>query len=261
MSENPGKDFGPIADDYLFFEMHATEAEQDVRAYANHLAGWAPGDGLVRMLDFGGGSGTFTARFLEQAGWPPGRLRLTLLEPVESARLQAAAHLASFTNTPVAASPTLPAGLVACFDVVLANHVFYYVPDLVGCLSRLIDALSASGLFLTAIAGRTNAMYPIWTTGFTLIGREIPYHTSEDVEAALGELNANYEKEHVPYELTFPDTEANRMKILRFLLADHLPQMPIRLLLDLFDQHSQAGRIEIRTACEHFTVRPGRDGA
>jgi hypothetical protein len=29
MSKNPAKDFGPIADDYAFFETHATEAEQD----------------------------------------------------------------------------------------------------------------------------------------------------------------------------------------------------------------------------------------
>lgn len=38
MSKNPAKDFGPIADDYAFFETHATEAEQDVRAYGERLA-------------------------------------------------------------------------------------------------------------------------------------------------------------------------------------------------------------------------------
>ena len=31
MSTNPAKDFGPIAEDYAFFEAHATEAEQDAR--------------------------------------------------------------------------------------------------------------------------------------------------------------------------------------------------------------------------------------
>jgi SAM-dependent methyltransferase len=259
MSENPQKDFGLIAGDYVFFETHATEAEQDARAYAAQLARMATTDGTVRMLDFGCGTGSFTARLLEQTGWPPERLRLTLVEPVDSVRRQAAARLASFSSVPVVESPALPAGTVGCFDLVLANHVFYYVPDLKALLSRLIDALSSSGLFLTAVGGRTNALFKFWTTGFELINRNIPYNTSEDVEAALQEQGADYQKEQVSYELTFPDTEENRLKILRFLLADHLVQMPRRPLLDLFDRHAHAGRIEIRTACEHFTVRPGPD--
>ena len=100
MSKNPEKDFGPIADDYAFFESHATEAEQDARAYLEHLGEIVPAEGTLRMLDFGCGSGTFTARFLKQAGWPPERLRLTLVEPVESARRQAVARLAGFTEAP-----------------------------------------------------------------------------------------------------------------------------------------------------------------
>src|SRR5262245_55459753 len=101
MSENPEKDFGPIADDYAFFEEHATEAKEDARAYVARLGPMAPVAGILRMLDFGCGSGAFTARFLEQAGWPPGRLRLTLVEPVEAARRQAVARLGRFTESPI----------------------------------------------------------------------------------------------------------------------------------------------------------------
>ena len=57
MSKNPEKDFGPIADDYAFFEDHATEAEQDAQAYLERLRGMAPAQGVLRMLDFGCGSG------------------------------------------------------------------------------------------------------------------------------------------------------------------------------------------------------------
>ena len=70
MSKNPAKDFGPIADDYAFFESHATQAEQDSRAYMERLAGIVPAEGTIRLLDFGCGSGTFTACFLQQASWP-----------------------------------------------------------------------------------------------------------------------------------------------------------------------------------------------
>lgn len=255
MKNHSGKDFGPIADDYAFFEEHATEAEQDLRAYQECLRELAPARGTVRMLDFGCGSGTVTARFLQQAGWPPARVQLTLVEPVESARRQARARLAGLTQVPLVESAALAAGSVGCFDVILANHVLYYVPDLEGQLARLLAALSASGLFVTAIAARTNALIEFWMAGFRWLGREIPYHTAEDVEVALRKLGANYRRQPVAYELTFPDTEENRRRILRFLLADYLTQLPPRPLLELFDQYHHAGRILIRTTSDHFTIR------
>jgi hypothetical protein len=67
MSKNPAKDFAPIADDYAFFETHATEAANDSEAYVQRLAGSVPAAGPIRLLDFGCGSGTFTANFLSRA--------------------------------------------------------------------------------------------------------------------------------------------------------------------------------------------------
>jgi trans-aconitate 2-methyltransferase len=252
MSKNPAKDFGLIAEDYAFFETHATEAAEDSRAYVKRLARVAPRAGPIRFLDFGCGSGTFTVRLLQEAGWPPERLRLTLVEPVDSARRQAVARLAGYTKRPVADAAVLPSG--PAFDIVLANHVLYYVPELQGRLAMLIGALSPAGVFVTAIASRTNALIEFWIAGFGLLGREVPYHTSEDVETSLRELGAAYEKEEIAYQLTFPDTEANRMRILRFLLADHLAEMPHRPLLDLFDRYAQSGSIHIRTSSDHFTI-------
>jgi trans-aconitate 2-methyltransferase len=254
MSKNPAKDFGPIADDYTFFEKHATEAEQDSRAYVERLVGIVPAEGAIRMLDFGCGSGSFTACFLQRAGWPPTRLRLTLVEPVESARRQAVARLASLSEHPFVDSAALPIG-ASGFDVVLSNHVLYYVPGLTKTLDGLIGALAPSGVFVAAIAPRSNALIEFWTRGFGLLGREIPYNISEDVETSLQQLGAAYRRMQVPYELIFPDTDENRMRIIRFLLAERLAEIPHRPLLDLFDQYADSGRIHIRTSCDHYTIR------
>jgi trans-aconitate 2-methyltransferase len=207
------------------------------------------------MLDFGCGSGSFTARFLEQFGWPPERLKLTLVEPVESVRPQAVVRSKGYTTTAISDSATLPEGLFGCFDLVLANHVFYYVPDLENILQRLISSLSPRGMFLTAIAGYTNALIEFWIAGFRLISREIPYNTSEDVETSLRDLGANYQKQPVSYEVKFQDTQENRMRMIRFLLADHLRDMPHEPLLALFDKYSHAGRIEFQSASDHYTLR------
>jgi SAM-dependent methyltransferase len=255
MTENAAKDFGPIAEDYAFFETHATESENDCRAYVKRVEGLVPAAGPIRLLDFGCGPGTFTARFLERARWPRERLRLALVEPAEAARHQAVTVLAGHTSHPVVNSPSLSDSTAGAFDIVLANHVLYYVPQLQSQMAALIAALAPAGLFITAIAPRTNTLIEFWIAAFGLLGRDIPYHTSEDVEAGLHDIGVVYLKESVSYCLDFPDSEANRMRILRFLLAEHLAQMPHRPLLTLFDPYFHSGRITIHTASDHFTVR------
>ncbi|MBL9165214.1 MAG: methyltransferase domain-containing protein [Planctomycetaceae bacterium] len=255
MSENPAKDFGAIADDYSFFEHHATEAREDVRAYAEELHGLLPTTGVVRMLDFGCGTGTFTERFLDELGWPPERVSLTLVEPVDAVRRQAVERLASRSGAPIVESAVLPGEDAGPFDLILANHVFYYVPNLRAELAKLIGSLVAGGTFVTAIAGRSNVLIQFWIAAFRELGRDVPYHVAEDVEGALQELGANYDKRSVEYELVFEDSEANRMRILRFLLADHLPLLRREFLLGLFDRYAGDGRVEIRTASEHLMVR------
>jgi len=260
MGENPAKDFGPIADDYAFFETHATEAEHDCRAYVERLVDIVPAAGPIRLLDFGCGSGTFTARFLERASWPPERLRLSLVDPVEAARREAVKAMAGYTRHPVIDSAILPDGMAGLFEIVLANHVLYYVPELHSQLAGLIDTLSPAGVFVTAIGSRTNALIQFWVAGFHWLGKEVPYHTSEDVEACLEQSGAAYRKQAVAYRLNFPDTEMNRMRILRFLFAEHLARIPHRPLLDLFDRHAHSGWVTIQTASDHFTVRSKSKG-
>jgi hypothetical protein len=76
----------------------------------------------------------------------------------------------------------------------------------------------------------------------------------------LRTLDAVYQKGEVGYQLTFPDTEENRMRIIRFLLAEHLDRLPRRPLLDVFDRYAHSGRIRIQTVSHHFTIRSGRNG-
>jgi trans-aconitate 2-methyltransferase len=112
------------------------------------------------------------------------------------------------------------------FDVILSNHVFYYVPDLQRQLARLVASLSASGVLVTAVAARSNALIGIWIAGFRLLGQDIPYHTSEDVESALRSLGTNYSKREVAY---------------------------------LFNQYSDGSQIRIRTTSDHYLVRAQSD--
>ena len=254
---NPGssKPFGPIRSDYAFFQAHATEAAEDLRAYLPHLAPLAAGDGPVEVLDFGCGDGGFSAEFLARCPVPPRGLHLSLVEPDDAYRRRACERLAPLSARPVRAWPSLPPDPGNAFDLVLANHVLYYVTDLGGTLAALLRSLSARGLLLTAMAGQANGLIQFWVRCFALIGKPVPFHVAEDLRAALDRLGESYSAEEVRYELAFPDCEDNRLSILRFLLGSYFNEVPRRAMLGLFDPYAGRGRVSMRLAHEHFVGR------
>jgi SAM-dependent methyltransferase len=249
------QEYGPIQDDYSFFQAHSTEAEQDVRAYLATVRGLGLDAGPVRLLDFGCGDGKLTADFLTRVRLPPSRLRVDLVEPDEAYRRSAAERVRPFTAYAVPAHPCLPPGRGADFDLVLSNHALYYVPDLPDTAAELLEALAPGGVFITAMAGRRNAWVQLWDQCFAWLGRPTPYHTSEGLEAYLVSRGIAYGKSDVWYELAFPDAADNRLKICRFLLGASFLDMPRDPMLALFDRYSSGGHIRMSVVHEQFLVR------
>ncbi len=250
-------DFGAIAGDFAFSIAHSTETGRQLAALRPRLAALMPPDRVLRLLDVGCGTGDFTAAVLDQAGWPPDRLRLALVEPVADQLHDAATRLAAFTDRPVAAWTAVPDGPDARFDLILANHVLYYVPDLDEMLASLHHALAPSGTLFIAMAGEQNPLIAIWRAAYLGLGVASPDYFTEDVTAALDWRGVPYRKETVPYGIAFPDSEENRLKILRFLLRDALERMPLAALLASFDAFRRGDRIEMASTCDHYFV--GRD--
>ena len=151
MTDSAAKDFGLIEGDYDFFMETSTEAECDLEAYRPYVDALSAKEGPIRMLDFGCGGGDFPEKFLDQAAWPAERPTLGLVEPVETQRHHAAERLGRFTRSPIQQWPFMPAEPIGPFDLILSNHVFYYVTDLDGEVARLRDALAPGGLFLIAL--------------------------------------------------------------------------------------------------------------
>lgn len=252
------KDFAPIQGDYEFFMDNSSEAEADLAGYMEDVPPFPAGPEIpFRMLDFGCGPGNFTARFLERAGWPADRLGLALVEPVEDYRRLAVERLEGRARPPLEAWKELPQDADSSFDFILSNHVCYYVTNLHARLAALIRALKPGGVFLAAIAGRENTLVDFWFRGFALIGQPVPYNTGEDFERALVDLGAHYSRKEVSYDLAFPDSEENRMRILRFLLSNYLDRIPREAALGFFDPYARGGRIEVRTGNSQFRIFPG----
>jgi trans-aconitate 2-methyltransferase len=254
------KDFGRIADDYAFFMTHATEAEHDAKDYARELAEFADGREYIRMLDFGCGRGEFTERLLQELAWPTDNLSLHLVEPVEDQRLAAVKRLAPFARLAMRSaeaithSARLPADTALPFDIVVSNHSLYYVDNLAETTRGLLALLAPGGTFLSAMASWENALMQVWQLGFGLIDQPVPYYAAEDLTAELEHLGAVFRTEQSHYELRFPDSEPNRLRILRFLLAEHLDEMPRDELLAYFDRYAEDDEIVMRTWSEHVVV-------
>lgn len=255
MSPTSSKDFGPIRDDYRFFEEHATEADEDVRAYAPLVHTQVAGQPKVRMLDYGCGGGRFSTRFLEMANVPPDRLELTLIEPVEIYRTQAAAAVNPYSTTPITALPSLPE-VAEQFDLILANHVLYYVTQLDEEVAALVRALAPRGLFLAAMAGQNNMLIQFWNRSFALINQPVPFHTGEDLQATLDANGFSYRKQPVTYRLQFADCVDHRLSIMRFLLGRYFDQVPQPELIAMFDEFATLGEIAMNLTHDHYIVRP-----
>ena len=177
------------------------------------------------------------------------------MEPEALYRQQALEQLQSFTAHPVQAWPALPPNLGAHFDLVLANHVLYYVPNLDDVLASILMTLTHSGFFLTAMAGLRNILIQFLNYCFDLIGKPFPFYIAEDLEASLAKQGEIYRKQDIQYQLVFPDGEENRMKIMRFLLGGYFDEVPRQPMVDLFDPYAHAGQIVILTVHEQFVIR------
>lgn len=196
----------------------------------------------------------FTSRFLSLLHLPPQELAITLVEPDAVYRQNAVNLLSAYTATVIADYAYLPAEMTTQFHLILSNHVLYYVADLQQTISQLLKALHPQGMLLIAMAGRENIISQFWQQCFDRLGQPIPYYLAEDLIALLNEYHPDYQRIKVSFEVAFPDTEINRWKLLRFMLGNHLEQLPPSDGLSLFDPYACKGQIQIKTSHEQFLL-------
>lgn len=249
------KNFESLHDAYTFFQDHSTEAEQDRLGYLARLTPLVESGRPVRLLDFGSGDGGFLTALLCRAGFDPRKLTISLVEPDAGYRSQAVENLRTFTDTPIRAWPELPDETEGPFDVVLANHVLYYVIDLAETVARIRRLLADGGVFLTTMGDHGNAFAQWSDKVYAALDVTPPSNLSPDLETVLAASGQPYEKLTITYDLDFPDSQANRILLLRFMLGQNFERMPEEWLLALLDPHAADGRVTVRTFHYQFAIQ------
>jgi len=250
-------DYARIRGDFEFFLAHSTETAAQIASLRPHLARLARRAQTVRMLDFGCGDGRFTERLLNVAGLSPARLALSLVEPVEDHRGEAVARLAPLAEG-VAAAGVLAHGAAGTgFDLILANHSLYYVPDPAASVAALLAGLAPGGQLFTALLDRDNALARIWQAAFAAADLSFPFALAEDVEAARRRQGARPWRETIDYIVAFPDTREARQRILHFLLGANLKSLPASRADALFSPYRRGESVSIETAYPHLVAQRG----
>jgi len=249
------KNFESLHDAYTFFQEHSTEAEQDRLGYLSHLVPLARSGRPIRLLDFGSGDGGFLTAVLDRAGFDPQKLTLSLVEPDAGYRRQAVASLQAFTERPIRAWPELPTEEDGPFDVVLANHVLYYVIDLADTVARIRRVLADDGIFLTTMGDHGNAFSQWSDQVYAALHVTPPHYLAPDLETILTDAGQPFEKTTITYDLGFPDSAANRILLLRFMLGQNFDRLPPNQLLALLDPHTADGRVAVRTYHYQLAIR------
>jgi len=260
---DPGPiDYGEIGADYAFFLAHSTETAAQLAALGGHvgrLAGLPP---PARLLDFGCGTGAFTQRLLTAAGLAPGAragaLAIWLVEPVAAHRDAAAARLAPLAREVVQADSDAAWQAGPRFDMILANHSLYYVPDPEAVVGRLLGALAPGGRLVAALLDRDNALARLWRAGYAAAGAAFPFLLAEDLEVLLGRHGIASARETVGYRIAFQDGPRQRSHVLRFLFGPQLAALPTEAALALFDPYRCGRRIVIETNYPHLVVQAER---
>ena len=242
---NPNKSFQSIQDDYDFFEACVNEISRTISLWKPTLWELGRQHSSLRVLDFGCGSGSFTALALACLDREPEEIELTLLEPAGAALERA---LIRFQERPLGALKScsdIEALPRQTFELILSHHVFYYVPELDQVLRRLKERLAPGGLFLTAIAGDRSGPGLLQDEALKLAGLSSPYRSGLEVREIFLKHFPNMKL--VPYatELLMPDSRDNREAILRFLVGEFREKIPWSRALSIFDPDSDGKQVRV----------------
>lgn len=212
------KDFEAILSDYEFFCAHSNEKKANLEILSRFIKERSWGK-KVRILDFGCGPGDFLFDLVELSMDSKQALEINLVEPSSVYRKKAKKVFLKRRNVEINDWKEFDSTRKGRYDLIIANHVLYYVKDKAKLLESFSRAAHSETLILVTLSGARNGLNALTRYANELAGIELPYRTFEEFEGYLRSEKINHDQHPMNAELRFVDTAENRAKIVRFVLG------------------------------------------
>lgn len=233
------KNFSEIITDYHFFEDHSDEALQLLLRYQSIITDIEEQRPIIKMVDFGCGDGRFLKSLVAKTSFrDQSQIQLTLVEPDISSRILATNRLSHYFKGKVNWLSHDLKGIDQNYNLILANHVLYYVDDLRATLMKLMASLAYGGRMILTLSRFDHPLTRLVDSLAQFKGQTSPFYSSVQLFHILYQYGFYYETYDVPSVLRFQNTEKNRNQIVNFALGANQDLYHASIVNNFFDIHT-----------------------
>ena len=185
------KSFVGLEEAYSFFRGHSSQLAQTINAIIPIAEGWTFSRKDVRICFSGCGDIEIALQLVEslKARY---KIHVTLVDAhsgwlhdaTQKLRASCAEDVSAFASFQETGGP---------FDITVAYHTMYYVPDLHETLRTIRGRLAQEGILIAALASRSNKLKQCAADLFKLRNERLPYWQEEDLIAALSATGFSHE--------------------------------------------------------------------
>lgn len=245
------KEFSDILSDYDFFKTNCNEDENMLSIFVREIMSFVElnsfkftNENGLKLLDFGSGDGKFLESLIKNKVIPNiFNSEFSLVEPDAIYRLEALKRLGHYTRSPIVMldkNLSLMSHLHK-FDLILANHVLYYVDDFKSTMDAFFECKSSNGKLIISMSEKRHALCHLLQEFCNLNEVEYPYYVASDLLNYLDKNSIQYKSKHVLSELRFKNSVENLDKIVRFILSNKYAHLKSESILKQFREKFSVG--------------------
>lgn len=250
------KDFSNILDAYNFFKEHSTEYEANRCEVVLMLEQSNLLKKGISILDFGSGDGEFLSDLYTKIDFNKFDPRLYIYEPVEYNQESAKLKLSSVGYDSLTVLENVDDFPEATLDLILVNHVLYYVENLGHTISTLISKLDKNGQLWILMASDDNSLIKLWGAFFEKLGMKIPYFLTADLKFILENKFIEYSQtKKIKSAFRFINSPENRNHMARFLLGNYSNQFDDETIKETISSYEKNDEIDLPLCDILFMIR------
>jgi trans-aconitate 2-methyltransferase len=219
------KEFSKILSDYEFFQLNSSEENELLKIYTTIIKSITKSKinnmQPYNILDFGCGNGQFFENLIKRESFQYiQRPNLSLVEPDFSYKIEAIKRLSHQISPKITWLDTeLKNEISNKLDLIISNHVLYYVQNINDTVSSFLKNLAVDGTIIITMAEQRHPFNNLLEILCNRKGFIYPYFKIDSAKEYFDKNSIEYQTYQVNSELKFPVNDENFNKIINFILG------------------------------------------